>query len=133
MSAKTKQQFTEAVKALRLEVAHTHTHVENKSDYSQESDDSLHDADETDRSEEDFLAFLSEPNEIPSKLKDTKKVETTMFCGCNHPTKDSWGRRINYKTHCNDCDTDICKGRYIASEPQLMLLGSGNLGAYSVE
>lgn len=38
-----------------------------------------------------------------------------------------------YKTQCLDCGADVCQGSLKASEPQLMMLGSGELKAYSIK
>ena len=142
MSAKTKQQFLKAVKALRLEVAHIHTHVEIERSYEQEFQSCLSGTGRMDEYEEDSAAIVSLSNERENNEEEQDEEEQNeeeqskieiMSCGCTLRTRESWGLEFKYKTRCIDCGTEICEGRFRASEPKLMLVGSEELKCYSVK
>ena len=137
MSAKTKQQFLKAVKALRLEVAHIHTHIEIERRYEQDFRSCLSGTGGMDEYEEDSAAIVSLSNERENNEEEQDEEEQSeveiMSCGCTLRTRESWGLEFKYKTRCIDCGTEICEGRFRASEPKLMLLGSEELKCYSVK
>ena len=173
MSILTKQQFMAAVKALRLEAAHTYINVE-KATYDWESEVGLSVKDEINKSGEDSTSLemnerdedsaplerdeksasleMDKSNDAPVPLETKESDEDpaslvslsaeqqnstkerndvkVMSCECTLPIKHAWGLCVKYKTLCIDCDTEVCEGRFRASEPTLMLLGSGELSCY---
>lgn len=48
-------------------------------------------------------------------------------------TGKTWKPYPRYQAQCFDCGKEICQGRFRATEPELMCLGSGTLKAYSVD
>ena len=122
----------EAVKALRLEVAHIHTHVKLERAYEQKSQSWLSGTGGIDVNEQDSAELVSFSKEGKNNAEEKSEVET-MSCGCKLRIRDSWGLRFKYKTRYIDCDTEICEGRFRASEPKLMLLESEKLKCYNVE
>ena len=130
MSTKSKQGFKAAVKALRLEAPHTHTHVEDKSNTEEETHDCPPHTGRVDENEEGSVSLLPSSNEQQIDAKE-RSESVNMLSRCVHLVSNWKGHGIKYKTHCIDCDSNLCEGRFNAPEPVLMFLGCGELDLYS--
>lgn len=123
VSENTEQRFTVAMKALRLEAPHQTITVKDVNAAYEWSDDSS-------IGEEDVSLRVESVEKEESKTDGNK-----MAFGCGELDCDCvrGKRRPKLKTICLDCGRDVCQGRYTAQKPDLMMLGSGELEAYSVE
>ncbi|KAL8737242.1 MAG: hypothetical protein Q9181_001861 [Wetmoreana brouardii] len=140
------QRFKTATKALRLEAAHTYITAESGSLSELEGDICSDEAsnpgggnvadqnigptgdnmvsDET--NDEDGHKMADEDMGLKDDVNsDQVKSEAQEKCA----TVDN-ARKV--KTLCLECGTEVCQGQYKAQEPKLMMLGSGDLSAYSV-
>lgn len=68
-----------------------------------------------------------------SEGKEEEEVEEYQERHHRYKMPSYFGVRPKYKTVCVDCGSDICEGQYKCGKPELMMLGSGELRAYSVE
>jgi len=127
VSQNIEQQFKAAVKALRLEAPHKLITVRDVHE-TYEGPDLPSDNEEDVDSDGDIVED-EEGNE------DGDEVEPGRFevphCRCCHRPMEK--RPTKLKTICVDCGRDVCQGRYEAQKPALMMLGSGELEAYSVD
>lgn len=124
VSDDTGQQFKTAVMALRLEAPHTQVTVKDleatltRPDLLSDDEAEIElDVDNVEDEEGDVSedeVWLG-PSSVPCR-----------HCSCRR-------RRTKLKTICLDCGRDICQGRYKAQNPKLMMLGSGEMEAYSAE
>jgi len=120
----TEQRFKAAVKALRLEAPHTQITVKDVDATYGRPD--LSSDDEADVDLDGDNVEDEEGNDGGDEMALAGSERHCCHCSCRRrPTK--------LKTICLDCGRDICQGRYEAQKPKLMMLGSGELEAYSVE
>ena len=102
LSVEAKQWFRTAVRALKLEAAHTNISiVVPDSASSQTSSSSESDAHMVDSEDESL--------DLP---------------------RDAWGRVGKFQTFCMDCGDSPCKGKYQAPEPAMMVLACGEMETY---
>ncbi len=122
VSEDTEQRFKTAVKALRLEIPHTQitvTDLDVRHEWHDLSSDDEADVDLDGDDVED-----GKGDEQGDEVVLGRSGGTCCHCSC---------RKRPLKTICLDCGRDICQGRFEAQKPKLMMLGSGEMEAYSVE
>jgi len=120
VSQDTEQQFKMAIKALRLEAPHTQITVKD--------DDAAYICHDHSSCEEEDVSLGGHNGDAEEGNEGGDKVELGRYGAL-----DCHWRCATLKKHCLDCGRDICQGRYEAQRPSLMMLGSGELEAYSIE
>ena len=156
-SANVDQRFKQAIKALRLDAPHTQLTVVDKYvrchccdryRYNSEDDDD-HDDEISEISGPSIATEvgLYEDNASPGrniKIPDgeheaSKDNDLSMGAmghdgaGTHGPSVPKPQQPTKYRTYCIDCGREACRGGYEAQKPELMLLGSGELVAYSAD
>lgn len=124
VSDDTEQRFKTAVKALRLEAPHTKTSVKDF-DAAHERPDLLSD-DEADVELDGDNVEDGEGCVGGDEVALGRSRVPCCHCSCRR-------RPIKLKIVCLDCGRDICQGAYKAQKPKLMMLGCGEMEAYSVD
>ena len=156
------RQFKRAVKALRLEAAHTSVTVEIDRDgqrrmdcegrcrrcgycHNVGSDEEPDDAEEGNEMEQGEGEQEEGNEEQDGKEEDGEDGNEEDGEDGNeedgedeeetahHHAGVSQKPLIEYKTHCIDCGSEECQGSFKVQKPELMFLGSGELETYNVE
>lgn len=125
-SIQVQEMFKKAVKALRLEEPHTKikkvfAHADDHSSLTSSSGES----------ESDMYRRSSAPES--AEMKGATEGDEEDLDEDEDDPKDTWRWPGRYGTYCIDCGDRICKGKYQAPEPALMMLASGEMKAYSTE
>lgn len=115
------RQFKLAMLALRLEAPHSSTQVQHENfGYSFEIEEG-----EKEQQQKERLVNEEYGKEVWND-----------FSSCVYKSVNSgrmWKPYPRYKSQCLDCGTDVCEGRFKVSEPDLMLLASGELWGWKTE
>ncbi|KAL8703709.1 MAG: hypothetical protein Q9201_003110 [Fulgogasparrea decipioides] len=140
------QRFKAATKALRLEAPHTYITAESERLSDLEGDilsDEESNPDEGNMADQDMgptrdSVVLSEANNEDGDKVTDENMGHKGDIDSGHVGSEARGKRAivnnarKVKKHCLDCGTEFCQGEYKAQAPKLMMLGSGDLPAYSV-